>query len=220
MGKHVLITGASGMIGGLILDQALAHPEVSAITSLVRKPGKERHAKLKEVVVKDFANPEAYAGLLTSIDAVRYCIGVYTGAVPREVFHQITVDYPLALGQALEKENPQVAFCLLSGQGADRKEKSRMAFALDKGKAENGLAAMQLGRVHFFRPAYIYPVTPRHEPNFTYRLSRMLYKPVLRHLGKNMSITSEQLAQGMLKVALGGSTLEVLENRDILEALP
>lgn len=38
------------------------------------------------------------------------------------------------------------------------------------GEAENALIAAGFPSVYIFRPAYIHPVEPRKEPNFSYRL--------------------------------------------------
>ena len=175
MKKKVIITGASGMVGGHLLDVCLASDEVGEVISLVRKPGKLNHEKLKEIVLEDFLNYESLSEELTDVFAVFFCIGVYTGAVPRETFRAITVEYPVQLAKALYQHSPQAKFCLLSGQGADRTEKSRMMFAKDKGVAENQLAAIGLKAFHTFRPGYIYPVVPRKEPNFSYTISRKAY---------------------------------------------
>ena len=35
--------------------------------------------------------------------------------------------------------------------------------------------------VSIFRPAYIYPVEPRKEPNVSYRLLRAVYKPIFEN---------------------------------------
>jgi hypothetical protein len=80
--------------------------------------------------------------------------------------------------------------------------------------AENQLSTLNL-KFHSFRPAYIYPVTPRKEPNFMYRVSRLLY-PVIKALGEKYSIKSTELAQAMVNVGIGGADQEVLENQDIL----
>ena len=55
-----------------------------------------------------------------------------------------------------------------------------MAFASYKGEAEKALLASGFP-VYIFRPAYIYPVEPRKEPNFSYRLLRAIY-PAFRLL--------------------------------------
>lgn len=111
----------------------------------------------------------------------------------------------------------QATFCFLSGQGADQTEKSRMAFARYKGAAETALLDIGFPRVHIFRPGYIYPVTPRKEPNLVYTISRFLY-PLLRRLYPNIGIPSEDLARAMVHAGIygtGGIENPILENKDI-----
>lgn len=216
MGKSVITTGATGMVGSLVLDLCLQSQEVSNVTSLVRRASGITHSKLKEVVVEDFLMLDEEASYFESVDVVIYCLGVYTGAVDKDLFRKITVDYPDTLARIVSTKNPHATFCLLSGAGADRTEKSRMMFARDKGAIENRLSKMELGAFHAFRPGYIYPVTPRKEPSFTYRISRFLY-PLIRLLGSKASIKSTDLASAMFDVGLRGTDLEILENRDILE---
>jgi len=218
MGKHVLITGATGMVGGLVLDMCLGSREVSRVTSLVRRSSGVQHEKLNEIIIQDFLNLDENASYFEAVDIVYYCLGVYTGAVVREQFRKITVDYPETLAWVVLKKNPDVMFCLLSGSGADRTEKSRMMFARDKGSIENKLSSMGFKAFHAFRPGYIYPVTPRNEPGFSYRLMRRLY-PVLKLFGPGFSITSRELAAAMFTVGMEGCDLEILENKDILKVL-
>ena len=214
--KTVLITGSTGMIGSLVLEHCLQSEEISRVISLVRRSSNITHPKLQEVIVEDFLNLDEEAEYWDSVDVVYYCLGVYTGAVNKELFRQITVDYPEALATILRKKSPDLVFCLLSGAGADRTETSRMMFARDKGSIENTLSKMGFTSFFAFRPGYIYPVTPRNEPNFSYKVMRLLY-PVIRLMGKNSSIKSTDLAASMFEVGLHGSDLEILENKDILE---
>jgi hypothetical protein len=83
--------------------------------------------------------------------------------------------------------------------------------------AEKALLAAGFPRVYPFRPAYIYPVQPRKEPNFSYRLIRAVY-PLFRLLFPNQVIRADELAWAMVDVVLR-ETQEcqglVLENRDI-----
>lgn len=216
MEKEALITGATGMIGGLVLDHCLKSQHISQVTSLVRRPSGVSHPKLQEVVVENFLILDGDADYFDNIDIAYYCLGVYTGAVDRELFRQITIGYPEALGRLLEKKNPELRFCLLSGAGADRNEKSRMMFARDKGIIENRLSAMGFEAFYAFRPGYIYPVTRRQEPNLSYRIMRSLY-PLIKFLGRNSTIPSTELAGAMFRVGLEGHHTEILENRDILE---
>ena len=142
--------------------------------------------------------------------------GERSAALPDDAFKAVTVDLPLNVGQAVLAQSPGAAFVLLSGQGADRTETSRVAFARFKGMAENALDQMDFARFHSFRPGYIYPVTPRQEPNFTYRLARLLY-PALRAIYPNVGLPAPDLAWAMVEGAIAGTPggAVVLENADI-----
>jgi uncharacterized protein YbjT (DUF2867 family) len=92
-----------------------------------------------------------------------------------------------------------------------------MAFARYKGEAEKALLATGFPHVYIFRPAYIYPVEPRKEPNFSYRLLRWVY-PVFRSLFPNQVIRADDLARAMVDVVVGGTGVApsmVFENHDI-----
>lgn len=57
----VLIVGASGAIGGGVLDQCLAHPEITTIVAFVRRelpPTVSANSKLRCIIKKDFARWE------------------------------------------------------------------------------------------------------------------------------------------------------------------
>ena len=215
--KRVIITGATGMVGGCALRFCLENPDVSKVTAVGRRPTGIDDKKLSETIVDDFTDYSSLAGALENQDVALFCLGAYTGAVPDDLFRQITVDYTLAFVRDLRKSSPQAAFCFLSGQGADPTEKSRMAFARYKGAAETALLKIGFPRVHIFRPGYIYPATPRKEPNLMYTVSRVLY-PLVRRLYPNIGISSEDLAAAMVHAGLYGTREnknQILENKDI-----
>ncbi|MGL2966008.1 NAD(P)H-binding protein [Flavobacterium sp. XGLA_31] len=212
---NVILTGGNGMIGSLIVTKCLASDEVTQVTSIVRKPTGHKHPKLKEIIHTDFLDFSAIEDSFQNQDVCFYCIGVYTGQVSRAEFAQITIDFTKAFAETLRRQSDKTTFCFLSGQGADRSEKSLMMFAKDKGKAENHLFGLHFYRTHSFRPGYIYPVVPRKEPNITYKLMRLLYKPIIRWLFPGASVTSEQLASVMVEVGLHGGHKEIYENNDI-----
>lgn len=211
----VLLTGGTGMVGSLVLQQCLESRDVSEVVSLLRRPSGVEHPKVREFVIEDFLALDEEAPCFQGLDAVCYCQGVYSGTVDRKSFGQITIDYPEALAEIVKSTSPNARFCLLSGAGADRSGKSRMAFARDKGEIENRLSNLGLGAFHSFRPGYIFPVNPRQEPGFGYRLLRLLY-PLVRLFGEGSSIRSTELADAMFRVGLQGYKQEILENRDII----
>jgi uncharacterized protein YbjT (DUF2867 family) len=137
--------------------------------------------------------------------------------MPDAEFHKITVDYTIEFARVLRAGSPGAAFSFLSGSGADQTGRSRMAFARYKGEAEKALLAVGFPRVYLFRPAYIYPVKPRLEPNFSYRLLRAIY-PAFRVLFPNQVIRADDLARAIVDVAVRGKREResvVFENREI-----
>ena len=215
--KRVVIVGGSGMVGGYALRYALDHPAVGSVTAVGRKKLGISHVKLREVLHQDFADCSALTQALSRQDATIFCLGAYTGAVPDAEFRKITVDYPAEFARVLRGSSSGASFSFLSGKGADPTGRSRIPFARYKGEAENALLAARFPHLYIFRPAYIYPVEPRKEPNFSYRLLRRIY-PVFRMLLPNQVIRADDLARGMVDVVVSGTENVprwILENRDI-----
>ncbi len=212
--KNILITGTNGMIGNLILKMCLQRNDIAKITSITRKPLGIYHPKLVEVVHADFLNFGTLEETFKNQDVCFYCIGVYTGQVSTSEFKKITVAYTEIFANTLRKSNEETIFCFLSGQGADSTEKSKLLFAREKGIAENILLKLIFKSTHIFKPGYIYPVSPRVEPNFLYKLMRVLYKP-LKFIYPNSSVTSEKLAYAMVEAGMKGGDKVIYENRDI-----
>jgi uncharacterized protein YbjT (DUF2867 family) len=213
----IVIVGASGMVGGYALRYTLDDPSVGVVTVIGRKTLGPTHPKLKEVLHQDFTDCSPLAQPLTGQNAAIFCLGVYTGAVPDAEFRKITVDYTIEFARVLRASSPGAAFSFLSGMGADQTGRSRVLFARYKGEAEKALLAAGFPRLYIFRPAYIYPVKPRAEPNFSYRLLRAIY-PVFRRLFPGQVIPVDDLARAMVDVAIRGKSEResvVLENRAI-----
>ena len=215
--QRVVIVGATGMVGGYALRYALDHPAVGTVTAIGRKKLGISHTKLREVLHQDFADCSALADALSGQDAAVFCLGVYTGAVSDAELRRITVDYTIEFARVLRGSSPEASFSFLSGNGADSTGRSRIPFARYKGEAENALLAAKFLHVYIFRPAYIYPVEPRKEPNFSYRLLRAIY-PAFRLLFPNQVIRADDLARAMVDVAVKRPGVRgplLLENRDI-----
>src|SRR6185295_6077715 len=86
-----------------------------------------------------------------------------------------------------------------------------------KGQAEQELLTAGFPHVYIFRPAYIYPVEPRKEPNLSYRLLRTIY-PAFRVLFPSQVMRADALAWAMVDVTLQGTGEQrrlVFENREI-----
>jgi uncharacterized protein YbjT (DUF2867 family) len=215
--KRLVIVGATGMVGGYALRYALQNSAVGCVTSIGRRKLGISHPKLKEVLHPDFSDCSALADTLAGQDAAVFCLGAYTGAVSDAELRTITVNYPVEFARVLRGSSSGAAFSFLSGSGADPTGRSRMPFARYKGEAENALLAAGFPHVYLFRPAYIYPVEPRKEPNFSYRLLRAIY-PAFQLLFPNQVIRADDLARAMVDVVVsetGQRGGPVFENRNI-----
>jgi len=215
--KRLVLVGATGMVGGYALRYALKNSAVESVTAIVRRKLGVSHAKLREVLHSDFADCSSLSKALSGQDAAVFCLGAYTGAVSDAELRRITVDYTIEFARVLHGSSPNAAFSFLSGKGADPTEKSRAAFARYKGEAENAVLAAGFPRVYIFRPAYIYPVHPRKEPNFGYRLLRAIY-PAFRVPFPNLVIRADELGQAMVNVAIPKTEeheSRIFENHDV-----
>jgi len=215
--KRIVIAGATGMVGGHAVRYALERPDIERVMSVGRRALGISHSKLTEVLHADFADCTPLAEALRDQQAAIFCLGTYTGAVTDAELRRITVDYTVEFARVLRASSPDAAFSFLSGNGADPTGRSRIAFARYKGAAEKALLETGFPRVYIFRPAYIYPVEPRSEPNLSYRLLRWLY-PAFRVLFPTLVIRSDDLARALVDVTVqksGERQSLVFENRDI-----
>ena len=214
---RLAIVGGTGMVGGYALRYALDLPAVERVTSISRRKTGISHPKLDEVLHQDFIDCSELAQTLEGQDAAVFCLGTYTGSVTDAEMRTITVDYTVEFARVFLGSSPDASFSFLSGSGADPTGRSRMAFARYKGEAEKALLGSGFPRLYIFRPAYIYPVESRKEPNFSYRLLRSVY-PVFQLLFPNQVIRADDLAKAMVDIAIrtgGGTERVILENRDI-----
>jgi uncharacterized protein YbjT (DUF2867 family) len=214
---RLVVVGVTGMVGGYALRYALDDPAVGSVTAIGRRRLGVSHPKLKEVLHRNFVDCSPLADVLSEQDAAVFCLGTYTGAVPDAELHKVTVDYMVEFARVFRIASPAAAFSFLSGSGADPTGRSRLAFARYKGEAEKALLAGGFSRIYIFRPAYIFPVEPRIEPNFGYRVLRGIY-PAFRMMFPNQVIRADDLAAAMVDVVVRkpeGSGSLVLENRDI-----
>jgi uncharacterized protein YbjT (DUF2867 family) len=213
--KNLVIVGATGMVGGYALRHALEDPAVRTVTAIGRKKLAISHPKLEEVLHLDFADCSALAAPLTGQDAAVFCLGTYTGVVTEAQLRTTTVDYTVEFARVLRIASPDASFSFLRGNGADPTGQSRLPYARYKGEAETALLAAGFPHVYIFRPAYIYPVEPRKEPNFNYRLLRKIY-PAFRVLFPNQVIRADDLARVMVDAGVQGTPRDgVFENQDI-----
>jgi uncharacterized protein YbjT (DUF2867 family) len=213
----VILFGATGMIGSGVLHECLEDPSVEAVLIVVRAPTTYAHAKLRELVHKDFFDYSAIRDQFDGYDACFFCLGVSSAGMPEAEYHRLTYELTIAAAETLAARNPGMTFCYVSGQGADSTERGRFMWARVKGKTENQLLRMPLN-AFMFRPGFVQPMkgvrsrTPLYQAFYT---AFTPFFPLIRRLMPRGTTTSQNMGRAMIRVTRSGYPKRILENVDI-----
>ena len=172
MTRHVVLAGATGLVGGRLLQMLLDDPDVADVVALTRRPLAIPHPKLVPAVV-DFDHLADFA--LPPIDDCFLCLGTTIRAAgSQEAFRRVDLALPLAVAQMALAVG--ATRCLVvSAMGADAK--SRVFYNRVKGELEDALNALPFRTVVAFRPSLL--AGEREE----YRAGEAAALAVLRPLG-------------------------------------
>jgi uncharacterized protein YbjT (DUF2867 family) len=149
--RTALIAGASGLVGGELMELLLADPIVGRVHSLVRRPSGRSGEALAEQVV-DFGNLVA-AAVPPPVDEAYCCLGttMRTAGSP-EAFRQVDLDAAVAFGR-LAADAGARSFAVVSSVGAD--PSARSFYLRTKGEMERALAALGLPSLIILRPSLL-----------------------------------------------------------------
>ena len=205
------------MVGEGVLHDCLADQRVTSVVAITRSPLAVSHPKLREIRRKDFFDYRDLTQELESTDACFFCLGVSSVGMREKDYYHLTYDLTLSAASALAAAHPNATFCYVSGEGTDSSERGRRMWARVKGKTENALLALPLD-AYMFRPGFIRPRRGARSKTRWYRLAYAILNPLyplLSKLAPRHMTTSENVAQTMIAVAVGGYEKRVLENWDI-----
>jgi uncharacterized protein YbjT (DUF2867 family) len=207
---HLLLLGATGLVGRHVLDLALADPRVTAVTAPTRRPLLPR-AGLSAPTV-DFDRLSQDPSIWTA-DAVICALGTtLKTAGSRERFHRVDHDYPVEIAR-LAKAQGARTFVLNSSKGADIK--SLFFYSRVKGETERDIVALGFERTVLVRPGLIDGPRPEPRPleQWAGRVLSVL-KPVLPvSMQANMP---EAIARAMLDSAVNAKPgVTVVPSQDL-----
>jgi nucleoside-diphosphate-sugar epimerase len=214
MNIKVIITGSTGMVGEGVLYECILNPMVESVLLINRRPGNVKHEKVKEVIHTDFTDFGMIADQLVGYDAAYLCMGVSSVGMKEDQYQRLTFDFTIALARVLQKQNPSMTVCYVSGVGTDSTEKGRVMWARVKGKTENSLLSLFPGKAFMFRPGYIQPTEGLKNTYTVYKYVGLLY-PVWKFLFSRYVTSLRELGTAMILVSLKGHGKNVLESRDI-----
>ncbi|KFX97167.1 hypothetical protein O988_04996 [Pseudogymnoascus sp. VKM F-3808] len=160
---HLILTGATGLVGTAALHHLLSAPSVTKVTILSRRPVPlaANNPKVTTIIHEDYTSyPPALLADLKGAQACIWALGVSINDVPKDEYEKITVDYPLAAAKAFAGLHDPFVFVYVSGEGAAvTPTRSTPNYGLVKGRAEGALLALQANypslRPYSVRPGYV-----------------------------------------------------------------
>ncbi len=211
---NILVTGSTGMAGSEVIRQAILDDSVTKIYALARKPLTIVHPKLQTIIHTNFLNYTGVENYFAESNACIWCLGISQLQATKEQLAIITVDYTIAAAKTMLAANPNSSFVFLSGNGADRTEKSKISFAKLKGKAENELLKLNFNHLAIARPDAIWPKHKHTTAPFAYKLAFPFY-PLVELFAPSKIIKSDVLAKALLHIAKNKLAKDTFENMEL-----
>lgn len=210
----IIITGATGMVGEGVLLVALDQPGVTEVLVVGRRSIGRQHAKLRELILDDFAAIGDHASMLAGYDACFFCAGVSSIGENETSFTRKTYDFVVPFATALSRINTAMTFIYVSGRGTDSTEQGKVMWARVKGRTENALLKLPFKAVYNFRPGFMQPVQGQKNVRTIYRVFNAI-GPVWYLLAPNWICTMKEVGLAMIHCVTRGYDKPVLVVKDI-----
>ncbi|KAF2259392.1 hypothetical protein CC78DRAFT_537158 [Lojkania enalia] len=217
----IIVTGATGFIGGEILQEAAADPNITEVFTLTRKPLPDALASLSKVtgiIHKDFSNyPQNVLAQLEGAEACIWTIGVARPAGdPRPVDIGCTQAASTAFERHLQPHlSPGKKFRFIHTSGIlSEKDQSKTLWTNTAGRLSRGAsetAIMDFAKDH--EATYEGFVV---RPGLVLRRGSWVAKPWMA-MTKNLCIPVLWLSLAMLEIAKKGGESRIIENSELIE---
>lgn len=200
MPHKVILVGASGLIGGHLLQALIESREVSGIVLLLRKPLNISNHKVEQLIV-NFNELNSYISDIQG-DIIYSCLGTTRALSPdSEAYRKIDLEYPLQLAK-IGLRNGFSQFHIVSSLGANKS--SSNSYLSLKGELEDELKKLLFTSLHIYQPSFL--TGKRKAFRFGEKVALVLFGLInpllLGSLRKYRSINAEIVAQVMLKQSL------------------
>lgn len=209
---HVIITGATGMVGEGVLHECLNDPKIASITLLNRRSTGVVHPKVKEIVLTDLFAFTGNEPGLNKADACFYCLGATSIGKSEEEYTRLTYDLTLKIAQPLLKLNPGITFCYVSAKGTD----GNTMWARVKRRTENDLAKLGFRQFFAFRPFMLTPTKGLRNTHGFYKYISWLF-PLGRVVYPGGFCTLKELALAMIQAGYQGYSKSIITPTDMVK---
>src|SRR4030095_14749265 len=151
--KTASIIGATGLVGGELLNLLLEDNYFETVKVLVRRPFDREHAKLEKKLV-DFNDNDSLLVAVDNSDAVFCAVGTTQRKVKgdKEAYRKVDYDIPVHAARFCKMTGCKI-FVLASAVGAN--SKSGNFYLTLKGEGEDEVKNLQIESVHIMRPSML-----------------------------------------------------------------
>lgn len=212
--RSALVVGASGLVGGHLLQLLLADGTYSRVTVLTRKPLGFEHPKLLERVV-NFDQLDQHQDVMKAED-VFCCLGsTIKKAGSQEAFRKVDFTYVIQTA-AISQKNGARQFLVISSLGADIH--SRVFYNRVKGEMEDAVTKIPFDAVCIFRPSLLLGDRRESRPAETLGIFfvKALSVLLIGALRRYRAIHAQTVAKAMLRAAKQQvDGVEILESEEI-----
>jgi len=207
-----LTVGASGYVGGYLLEMALSHGAIASVTALVRRPLTISHPVLTQRVV-DFEKI-AEDTLSEPVTDFFCCLGTTRRkAGSRQAFRRVDFDYVLASAILAQRAGAQGCF-VVSSVGADPRASN--FYLRVKGEMEHALGQLNFRSLHIFRPGLLSGKRAERRPaERAAQVAMPFVRPfMVGKLRRYRPISAEIVAAAMIGAALTDSRGRHIHHND------
>jgi uncharacterized protein YbjT (DUF2867 family) len=173
MSRTAALIGATGLIGGHILDLLMNDNSYGKIKAIVRRPLEVTVNSKVEQIVVDFADHNALENAIAGSDVVFSAIGTTNKQVKgdKNAYRKIDYDIPVNAAKAAAKYGVY-SFALVSAIGANAANNNNFYIKL-KGVVEEAVSKEQIPQIIITRPSLL--MGKRKE----YRLMEKIFQAIM-----------------------------------------
>jgi uncharacterized protein YbjT (DUF2867 family) len=210
-----LLLGATGLVGGHVLDLLLSDPAYTRVTVLGRRPVARMHPKLDQRTA-DFDRLREEHAISFAVDDVFCCLGTTIAAAgSQDAFRRVDHDYVVSAARAAAEHGAR-RYLLVSAAGANAR--SRIFYNRVKGEAEDGVRAQSLEGIAILRPSLLLGerTESRTGEKWAQRIMPAMDWMMVGPLRRYRPIEAATVARAMVRLAKEGTRgVRVLESDEI-----
>ena len=213
--KTALLFGASGLVGGHLLNLLIKDNDYSKIKIFVRLEPKISDPKI-EIIRTDFNNLQNHKEDIRGDDCF-LCIGTTKQNSPdKNEYRRVELELPKEIAQ-IAKSNSINSFVFISSGYAD--PKSSGDYLKFKGQVEEELKSLNFTRLGIMRPSFL--MGKRKEKRIGEKIGIFVFKLLspllLGPLKKMKPINSEIVAKAMVAFVQSDTQKNTFESNEILK---